>query len=193
METDEPTPEPAATALSNKSNEDLHTALLQLLGPSELLCSSLPTAELVQLCLVENVQRVRLQVERVDEGRKHVLEYLLSCYDRAGLKERTNPRDPFVLQEVRMQAVRQAVLLLRGTLAGPSVPWKRSLLLEPLLEQRLPSGFLQEVLDVAAGDPVCLHQKFSFLRQAPTEEAEGEKVSTLASKGRRAFAFLHRQ
>lgn len=175
METDEPLPEPVAAALSNKSSEDLHEWLLQLLGESPPLCSTspaalqnmgasnttgLPTAELVQLCLAENVQRVRLQAERVDEGHRHVLEYLLSCYDRAGLKERTNPRDPLVLQEVRTQAVRQAVLLLRGVLAGPSASWKRSLLLDPLLEQRLPSGFLQEVLEVAAGDHDCMRQVF---------------------------------
>ncbi|KAL1487016.1 hypothetical protein MTO96_008371 [Rhipicephalus appendiculatus] len=160
METDEPIPEPVTTALSNKSSEDLHEWLPQLLGESQPLCSSLPAAELVQLCLAENIQRVRLQAERVDEGRRHVLEYLLSCYDRAGQKERTNPRDPLVLQEVRTQAVRLAVLLLRGFLAGPSAPWKRSLLLDPLLEQRLPSGFLQEVLEIAAGDHDCMRQVF---------------------------------
>nr|XP_037275956.1 ubiquitin conjugation factor E4 B-like isoform X2 [Rhipicephalus microplus] len=160
METDEPLSEPVTTATLNKSSEDLHEWLPQLLGESQPLCSSVLAAELVQLCLAENVQRARLQAERVDEAHRHVLEYLLSCYDRAGQKERTNTRDPLVLQEVRTQVVRLAVLLLRGFLAGPSAPWKRSLLLDPLLEQRLPSGFLQDVLEVAAGDHEGMRQVF---------------------------------
>ncbi|XP_037275963.2 ubiquitination factor E4B isoform X4 [Rhipicephalus microplus] len=154
METDEPLSEPVTTATLNKSSEDLHEWLPQLLGESQPLCSSVLAAELVQLCLAENVQRARLQAERVDEAHRHVLEYLLSCYDRAGQKERTNTR------EVRTQVVRLAVLLLRGFLAGPSAPWKRSLLLDPLLEQRLPSGFLQDVLEVAAGDHEGMRQVF---------------------------------
>lgn len=165
METDEPAPDrpPTTAAAVSKSSEDLQACLTELLGASSLalLCSrQLPAAELVQLCLAENVQRVRLQAARADEGRRQVLEYLLSCYDRAGLQERTNPRAPPALQEVRTQTVRLAVLLLQGILTGPSGSWKGSPLLDPLLEQRLPRGFLREMLDVAAGDRTCMCEVF---------------------------------
>ncbi|XP_075543041.1 ubiquitination factor E4B isoform X2 [Dermacentor variabilis] len=177
METDELASDrvkpPVTTATGSKSSENLQACLVELLGASELLCSRLPAAELVQLCLAENVQRVRLQAERVDEGRRHVLEYLLSCYYRAGLQERTNPQAPSALQEVRTQTVRQAVLLLQGILAGPSGSWKGSPLLGPLLEQRLPSGFLREVLDVAASDHACMRQVFVPLVRGVVEHMRG--------------------
>lgn len=135
--------------------------LVRLLGPCEVAqacCdagSLLSTAELVQLCLLENVQRVRLQKDRLDESRERLLEYLLSSYDHIALEERTGPRRVeealvSLLLELRLQVVRMVVLLLCGTLAGPSGPWKKSLLLEPLLRQQLPGGFLRDLLDAAA-------------------------------------------
>ncbi|XP_075543042.1 ubiquitination factor E4B isoform X3 [Dermacentor variabilis] len=189
METDELASDrvkpPVTTATGSKSSENLQACLVELLGASELLCSRLPAAELVQLCLAENVQRVRLQAERVDEGRRHVLEYLLSCYYRAGLQERTNPQAPSALQEVRTQTVRQAVLLLQGILAGPSGSWKGSPLLGPLLEQRLPSGFLREVLDVAASDHACMRQMVDDPLWLPTPitASGGRELSRLSLLG----------
>ncbi|KAK8782792.1 hypothetical protein V5799_015866 [Amblyomma americanum] len=61
---------------------------------------------------------------RVDESREQLLEYLLSCYERITLEERIGPRRveealTALLSEVRLQVVRQVVLLLCGTLAGP--------------------------------------------------------------------------
>ncbi|XP_077511847.1 ubiquitination factor E4B isoform X2 [Amblyomma americanum] len=153
METDEVMTEEVPLPAASKG-----ACLVRLLGPCEASscdAGDLPTAELVQLCLLESVQRVRLQTDRVDESREQLLEYLLSCYERITLEERIGPRRveealTALLSEVRLQVVRQVVLLLCGTLAGPSASWKRSLLLEPLLQQRLPGGFLRDLLGATA-------------------------------------------
>lgn len=194
METDEPAPpQPEAEAEASGSREETVACLVRLLGLSEPppLTGIESAEELTQWCLTESIQRVRLAAPRVEESQVQVLEHLLCCYKRLTVEERTAPKvrsggvdaAPF-LADVRMQVVRHALLLLRGTLAGPCVPWRRSPLLDPLLRQRLPSGFLQDLLAVAMETPECLRQVFLPLVRGSVERMRG--FISLQSKGFRA-------
>lgn len=176
METDEPVcrPEPEAEA---SCREETVACLMRLLGLSEPPLPGIECVEeLTQWCLMESIQRVRLAAPRVEESQAQVLEHLLCCYERLTVEERTAPKVRSggaevapLLANVRMQTVRHALLLLRGTLAGPSVPWRRSPLLDPLLKQRLPGGFLQDLLTAAMETPECLRQVFVPLVRGSVE------------------------
>lgn len=124
-------------------------------------------AETIQRMLVEILPR------EADPSREEAaLDYLLGCYARVAAEEKSSQKcrgrlgSRELLSEVRVQCVRFAFLLLKGTLYGSRPAWKPSPLLGPLLRQALPEGFLQEVICQADQNSPCFREVFGSLLYA---------------------------
>uniref|UniRef100_A0A1B6DV73 Ubiquitin conjugation factor E4 B n=1 Tax=Clastoptera arizonana TaxID=38151 RepID=A0A1B6DV73_9HEMI len=101
--------------------------------------------------------------------------YLTECYARVSVEEKNHPRRSsipplnIVLSELRAQCVQYTSLILQGVLfddvtnerLGPLT----SPLLQPVLSQSLPRGFIPELLTRTQANPEILHKVFSPLLQ----------------------------
>jgi len=112
------------------------------------------------------------------------LSYLTECYARVANEERNNPKkssmSPLkeVLAEVRAQCVQHTSLMLQDVLVeevdftgrlGPLT----SPLLQPVLQQTLPRGFLLELLARTHANPDTLNKVFSPLLQGLYRAMQG--------------------
>ncbi|XP_048766609.1 ubiquitin conjugation factor E4 B-like [Ostrea edulis] len=87
-----------------------------------------------------------------------MMNYLMDCYDRAGLEERLAPKRASVpplslmLSSVRRQCVCHTALVLQGVLTKSRSIAGSSLLLPYLLSHNLPRGFLPELVQTTCND-----------------------------------------
>uniref|UniRef100_A0A069DY57 Ubiquitin conjugation factor E4 B n=1 Tax=Panstrongylus megistus TaxID=65343 RepID=A0A069DY57_9HEMI len=115
------------------------------------------------------------------------LTYLTECYARVAVEERNHPKKSSVkpmstvLAEVRAQCVQFTSLMLQDVLmdevdlTGPSGALS-SPLLQPLLSQSLPRGFLIELLAKLAPTPEILSKVFSPLLQGLFRTMQGASL-----------------
>ncbi|KAK9507640.1 hypothetical protein O3M35_007452 [Rhynocoris fuscipes] len=115
------------------------------------------------------------------------LTYLTECYSRVAVEERNHPKKSSVkplstvLAELRAQCVQFTALMLQDVLmdevdlTGPSGTLS-SPLLQPLLSQNLPRGFLIELLSKLAGTPDILSKVFSPLLQGLFRTMQGASL-----------------
>lgn len=89
-----------------------------------------------------------------DSNQLIAMNYLMDSYNRVSTEERNHPKRSSVpplsdvLSDLRSQLVQYTALILQGFLFQSDNPGKRevSLLLNPLLQQTLPRGFLMELV-----------------------------------------------
>ncbi|KAK6628131.1 hypothetical protein RUM44_010614 [Polyplax serrata] len=112
------------------------------------------------------------------------LYYLMTCYARVAMEERNHPKrcssPPLsdVLAEIRSQCVQFASLLLQGIVPVSSLSPKDSLLLNPLITQTTPRGFLLELVTKTHIYPVTFNKIFTPLLQGLARLMQGSSIVT---------------
>ncbi|XP_033763599.1 LOW QUALITY PROTEIN: ubiquitin conjugation factor E4 B-like [Pecten maximus] len=103
-----------------------------------------------------------------------MINYLLDCYERAGIEERTAPIKASIppmsvmLSATRNQCVCHTVLVLQGVLTQPRSIGGMSILLPYLLSHNLPRGFLSELVQTTYHDKNTFNMVFGPVIQSLT-------------------------
>lgn len=109
-----------------------------------------------------------------DSNQIIAMNYLMESYNRVSSEERIHPKKSSVpplsdvLSDLRSQLVQYTALILQGFLFQTESSGKRevSLLLNPLLQQTLPRGFLNELVLKTYSNPHVFERIFTPLLQA---------------------------
>lgn len=101
-----------------------------------------------------------------------MINYLLDCYERAGVEERTAPIKASIppmsvtLSTIRSQCICHSILVLQGTLTQPRSKGGMSILLPYLLSHNLPRGFLSELIQTTCHDKNTFSMVFTPVIQS---------------------------